>query len=76
LYGLSTNEVGSNFTVVPPDHLVSFLDDIVVVGKEQNKFFGNLESHDINPYAFVGNIHEKTLARRSVGAGPYLHDMI
>jgi hypothetical protein len=53
---LPTNKLGSNLTIIdPPDHLVSFLDDIVA-GKEQDEFLGNVEPHDVDPHAFVRNV--------------------
>ena len=44
-----------DLTVDPPDHLVSLLDNIIA-RKEQDKFIGDVEPHDIDPYAFVRNV--------------------
>jgi hypothetical protein len=48
-------KLGSDLTVDPPDHLVSLLDNIIA-RKEQDKFIGNVEPHDIDPHAFVRNV--------------------
>ena len=52
---LSTNELGANIAIAPPDHLASLLDGIVA-GKNQDEFIGNVEPYDIQPRAFFGNI--------------------
>jgi hypothetical protein len=71
---LLTNEFGANLTVASPDHLASL--DNSVAGEEQDKFIGNMEPHDVQPHACIGNIENQALARWSAGPDPQLRPMV
>jgi hypothetical protein len=63
--GDSTYKLGSNVLILPPDDLVCTILADTIAREEQDEFIQNLETIDMNPHAFGGNIGNEAVARRN-----------